>query len=32
MAVSNTNDISMETIDEAIANKDLDNLKLNAIK
>ena len=32
MVVSNINDITTETIDEAIANEDLDNLILNAIK
>ena len=32
MVVSNINDITIETIDEAIANEDLDNLILNAIK
>ena len=32
MVVSNINDIITETIYEAIANEDLDNLILNAIK
>ena len=32
MVVSNINDITTETIDEAIANEDLDDLILNAIK
>ena len=32
MVVSNINDITIETTDEAIANEDLDNLILNAIK
>ena len=32
MVVSNTHDITTKTIDEAIANEDLDNLILNAIK
>ena len=32
MVVSNINDITMETIGVAIANEDLDNLILNAIK
>ena len=32
MVVSNINDITTDTIDEAIANEDLDNLMLNAIK
>ena len=32
MVVSNINDITIGTIDEAIANEDLDNLILNAIK
>ena len=32
MVVSNINNITIETIDEKIANEDLDNLILNAIK
>ena len=32
MVVSNINDITTETIDEAIANEDLNNLILNVIK
>ena len=32
MVVSNIDDITKDTIDEAIANEDLDNLMLNAIK
>ena len=32
MVVSNINEITTETIDEAIANEDLDNLILNTIK
>ena len=32
MVVSNINDITTETIDEAIANEDLDNLILSAMK
>ena len=32
MGVSNTNNITIETIDEATPNEHLDNLILNAIK
>ena len=32
MVVSNINDITTETIDEAIAKEDLDNLILNTVK
>ena len=32
MVISNINNITTDTIEEAIANKDLDNLILNAIK
>ena len=32
MVVSNINNVTIETIDKEIANEDLDNLILNAIK